>query len=381
MSKHFFNSAPKVGGTRRFKHLSAILKPREFSQLLPTKTSNSVLKQVVGDWDYCQKSRRAYDGDLPRFSFFSSIPQYKHKIWGSQLLTQNNQSIEKRGGEKNNGLLHLSQNDIIISTKSQNVIQARRRFATALYFVEAANQKPVRLVDVNYHLRTGIDLGIDRLVALASNKPTFPPTIYDKKHLKSINQRFNQRRAFLLSKKLDKGKYTTRQIQQITFNRNKRLENYLHQTSSLIVKRLVDEKKIQLIIGTDVRGKPHLKSQKQHPTFVEIPHTQLVNFITPKAELLGIKVIVTQASYTNKCRFLDLEPVGKKESYQGKKGKREGCLYFHESGINADVNAALNMLTKVNVNSPLEECHNRIYMFAISPVRVDPVRKEQQKVW
>ncbi|MEG4417619.1 transposase [Microcoleus sp. LAD1_D5] len=352
MSKHFFNSGSKVGGNRMFKHLSTIVQPIEFSQSLPTKVSNLVLKQVVCDGECCPKSRIAYDRDLRLFSFFPNLPQYKHKIWGSQLLSHNNQSIEKRVGKKNNGLLHLFQNDIIISTKAQNVIQVRRRFATAIYFVEAANQKPVRLVDLNYHLRTGIDLGIDRLVALASNKPTFTPTIYDKKHLKSINQRFNKRRAFLLSK-LDKGKYTTRQIQQITLKRNKRLENYFHQTSSLIVKRLVDDKTIQLIIGTSVRGEQKIKLEKKHQSFVVVPYTQLVKFITYKAELVGIKVIVTQASYTNKCSFLDLEPVGKQESYQGNKGKCEWFRSFNESRINADVNAALNMLTKVNVNSPL----------------------------
>ncbi|MEG3925180.1 transposase [Microcoleus sp. D3_18a_C4] len=378
MRKPFFTSGSKVANTRIIRQLSALLKPTEGSQSFPAKISNQVLKQVVHDWEDCQKSRIASDRYLPRFLFLPSIPHYKHTIWGRNWLSQDNQSIEKRGGDKNNGLLHLSQSDIIISTKSQKVIKVRIGLETALYFVEAAHQKLVTLVDLNSHLIAGIDLGIDRLVALASNKPTFIPTIYDKKHLKSIPQGFNQRRAFLVSK-LDPGKSTTRQIQQITFNRNKRLENYLHQTS-LMVKRLVYEKIILLIIGTNVRNKQNIKSPKEHQTFVVIPHTHLLKFITYKTELVGIKVIVTQASYTNKCRFLDLEPIGKQESYQGKGGKRGWFRSLNDSRINADVNAALNMIIKVNVNSPLEECHNRIDGFAVSPVRVEPVRKEPQKV-
>ncbi|MGB8687677.1 MAG: transposase [Microcoleus sp.] len=125
---------------------------------------------------------------------------------------------------------------------------------TATYIVEVVYEKPVSLVDLNPKLIAGIDLGIDNLVALASNKPTFTPTLYDGKHLKSINQGFNKRLAFLRSQ-LATGKYTTRQIQQITLKRNKRVENYLHQTSSRIVKQLVDAQIGQLVIGLNVGWK------------------------------------------------------------------------------------------------------------------------------
>ncbi|MGB7892180.1 MAG: transposase [Microcoleus sp.] len=352
MRTHFFTSEYKVGGTRIVRQLFAILKPTDGSQSFPTKIRNQVLKQVVHGWENCQKSRIAYDRrDTPRFSFLPSIPQYKHKISTRNLFTYDNQSIEKKGINPNKGLLHLSQSDLIISTKFQDVIKVREVPITALYFFEVASQKPVTLVDLNYHLTAGIDLGIDHLVALASNKPTFTPTIYDKKHLKSINQGFNPRQAFLLSK-LDQVKSTTRPIQKVTFNRNKRLENYLYQTSSLIVKRLGDDKLIQLIIGTNVRDKQNIKLEKKPHSFRLITHTQLIKFITCQTQLVGIKVIVTQAYYTNKCRFGDLEPVGKQESYQGKSGKRGWFRSFNESRINADVNAALNMIRKVNVNSP-----------------------------
>ncbi|MEP6518140.1 zinc ribbon domain-containing protein [Microcoleus vaginatus] len=350
MRTHFFTSGSKVGGTKFIRQLLAILKPRDCSQSFPANISKPVFKQVVHDWEDCQKSRIAYDRDIPKFSFLPSIPQYQHKICTRNLFSSDNQSIEKRGINPNKGLIHLSQSDIIFYTKSQKVIKVRVVPATALYFLEVANQKPVTLVDLNYYLRAGIELGIDNLVAVASNKPTFTPTIYDK-NLKSINQGFNQRRAFLLSK-FDQEKSTPRSIQQITFNRNKPLENYLFPTSSLIVKLLGYEKIIQLIIGTKVRGKQNIKLERKHHTFGVIHHTQLIKFITYKTELVGLKVIVTQAYYTNKCRFGNLEPVGKQESYHRKSGKRGWFRSFKESRINADVNAALNMIRKVNVNSP-----------------------------
>ncbi|MEG4814103.1 transposase [Microcoleus sp. K5-D4] len=351
MRKHFFTSEPKVSGTKIIRQLFAILKPRDGSQSFPAKISNQVLKQIVHAWEDCQNSRIAYDRDIATFLFLPSIPQYQPKICTGNLFTSDNQSIEKSGINPNKGLIYLSQSDIIISTNSQNVIKVRVVPAKTLYFFEVASLKPVRLVDLNYHLRAGICLGIDNLVAVTSNKPTFTPTIYDKKPLKSINKRVNHHRAFLLSK-FDLGKSTTRPLQQITFNRNKQLENSLHQTTSGIVKRLGDEKIIQLIMGTNVRGKQNIKLEKKHHIFGVIPHIQLIRFITYKTELVRIKVIVTQAYYTNKCRFGDLEPVGKQESCQDKSGKRGWFRSWNESPINADVNAALNMIRKVNVNLP-----------------------------
>ncbi|MEG4331199.1 transposase [Microcoleus sp. AT9_A2] len=378
--QHFFDSGSKVGSARSLKQLYAILKTTADYKSLLAKISNQVLKQVIHDWEAWKKSIKAYYRDIHQFSSPPLIPKYKHKNCGRNLLIYDNQSIGQRGKNKNNGLLHLSQSDIIIATKAQDVIEVRIVPATATYVVEVVYEKPVTLVDLNPQLIAGIDLGIDNLVALASNKPTFTPTLYDGKHLKSINQGFNKRRAFLQSK-LEKGKNTTPQIQQIIFKRNKRVENYLHQTSSLIVKRLVDAQIGQLVIGKNVGWKQNLQlGKKTNQTFVAIPHAKLVEMITYKAELVGIKVTVTEESYTSKCSFLDLEPVGKQESYQGKRVKRGLFRSGNETLINADVNAALNMIRKVNGNSPFEECSNRIEVFAVSPVRVSPVRKEPQKI-
>jgi putative transposase len=388
MRKHFCTFRYKVGCSRVLRKLSAILKPTDGSKSFPAKISNQalkqIIKQVVHDWEDCQKSRIGYDRDLPRFSFFPSIPPYKHKIGGRKLSINDNQSIEERGGDKNKGLLNFSQSDIIICPKSQNVIKVRIGLETALYFVETAHQKFVTFVYLNSHLIAGIDLGIDYLVALASNKPTFTPTIYEKKHFQLINQGFNQRRAFFLSK-FDGEKSTPRQIQQITFNRNKQFQKNLRLTNSLIVKRLVEEKIIPLIMGINGRDKQSIKLEKNHQDFVTITEVLLTakNFYF-KTELFGIEARVTRVtkaySTRNKCKFWDLEPVGKQESYQRNRRKSGLFRSLNKRLINADVNAGLKMIIKLNVNSPLEECHNPIDVFAVSPVRVEPARKETQKV-
>ncbi|MGB8691022.1 MAG: hypothetical protein WCD53_27380, partial [Microcoleus sp.] len=49
-------------------------------------------------------------------------------------------------------------------------------------------------------------------------------------------------------------------------------------------------------------------------------------------------------------------------------------------GSMSSVNAALNIIRKVSGNSPFEGRSNRLEVFAVSPVRVNPVRKKTQKV-
>ncbi|MEG4587080.1 transposase [Microcoleus sp. MOSTC5] len=382
MRKHFFKSGYQVRAARSLKHLYAILKPTADYKSLPDQISYQVLKQVFHDGDAWQKSIMAYCRDIHQFLSPPNIQKYQPQTCGRNLsIYYENQLIGERGENKNNGLLDLSQGDIIIVTKAQDLIEVRIVPATASYVVEVVYEKPVTLVDLNPQLIAGIDLEIDNLVALTSNQLTFTPTLYDGKDFQLINQCFNKRRAFLQSK-LEQGKYTARQIQQITFKRNKRVKNYLHKTSSLIVKGLVDEKIGQLVIGKNVAWKQNLAlAQKTYQTFVVISYAKLREMIAYKAELVGIEVTVTEESYTSKCSFWDLEPVGKQESYQRKRVKRGLFRSWNQTLINSNVNAALlNMIKKINGNSPFEECRNRIEVFAVSPVRVDPVRKEPQKV-
>ncbi|OAO87304.1 transposase IS605 OrfB family [Geobacillus stearothermophilus] len=66
-----------------------------------------------------------------------------------------------------------------------------------------------------------------------------------------------------------------------------------------------------------------------------------------KAEEQGVRVIVTEESYTSKCSFLDMEEIKKQKQYKGKRIKRG--LFQSEKGIliNADVNGAYNIIRKV----------------------------------
>ncbi|MHC1609203.1 MAG: zinc ribbon domain-containing protein, partial [Candidatus Methanofastidiosia archaeon] len=80
--------------------------------------------------------------------------------------------------------------------------------------------------------------------------------------------------------------------------------------------------------------------------FVQIPYHALLRQIAYKSEENGIEVALQDESYTSMCSFLDSEPIERHGRYKGRRICRG--LFRSENGkvINADVNAAYNIIKK-----------------------------------
>nr|DAI10679.1 MAG TPA: putative transposase [Caudoviricetes sp.] len=63
-----------------------------------------------------------------------------------------------------------------------------------------------------------------------------------------------------------------------------------------------------------------------------------------KCERFGIKVHTVNEAYTSKCSFIDDEEIGKHDSYLGKRVTTKFFVSKEGRKINADVNAAYNIL-------------------------------------
>ncbi|WP_367267858.1 transposase [Okeania sp. SIO2C9] len=84
--------------------------------------------------------------------------------------------------------------DIKILVVVDTVIEVRIVPATACYIIEIVYEKRNQpQIDSRYV--AGIDLGIDRIVALSTNKPGVKPLLINGKPLKSVNQLYNKRKA------------------------------------------------------------------------------------------------------------------------------------------------------------------------------------------
>lgn len=132
------------------------------------------------------------------------------------------------------------------------------------------------------------------------------------------------------------------------------MKDMMHKLSYQIVERMKANSYNTLFIGKNRGWKDGVHLSKiNNQNFVSIPYNTLIQMLTYKCNLAGIKVVVVNESYTSKCSFLDQEKICKHKIYQGKRKTRG--LFITASGIkiNADVNGSLNILVigliKLNV--------------------------------
>jgi putative transposase len=322
-----------------------LIKHHEAYQALPRKVSNDVLRLLHKNWVSFFEAIKAWRQDPSQFLGKPKLPKYKDKVKGRNILIYDIQALSRTGLER--GVLIPSQLGIEIPTKHKKVKQVRIIPRYGFYVVEAVYEREPKQASVNPALVAGIDIGLNNLVALTSNKPGFTPLLVNGRPLKSINQYYNKERARLQSQ-LTGNRETSNHLERLTNKRTRKINHYLHTASKRIIDLLVQEEIGTLIIGKNDCWKQEINiGKRNNQNFVAIPHARFVDMVTYKAKLVGIRVILTEESYTSKCSFLDNEPIGKHEHYEGKRIKRG--LFRSQFGtlINADVNGSYNIIRKV----------------------------------
>jgi putative transposase len=200
-----------------------LVKQEPAYQALPRKVSNDVLRLLDKNWKAYRKAMQAWYEDPSQFLGRPCVPKYKDKTEGRNILIYDLQALSKTALRK--GLIVPSQLGITIETQQQNVKQVRIVPRSTHYVIEVVYEQSAEPASVDASLIAGIDLGLDNLATLTSNKPGFVPRLVSGKLLKSINQGYNKRRAELQSQL--KNRFTSRQLEQLTDNRNRRIKHLL----------------------------------------------------------------------------------------------------------------------------------------------------------
>jgi putative transposase len=151
---------------------------------------------------------------------------------------------------------------------------------------------------------------------------------------------------------IDEGKlmpYSSKMISSLYKNRTFRIRDYLHKASRILIDYAIEQGVSTIIIGRNKNWKQDLKGKMYHTTiqnFTKIPHYKLIQMIEYKAMLAGIKVVKVNESYTSGTSFLDNEKPTKK--FYNKSRRKYRGLFISNEGIkiNADVNAAMQILRK-----------------------------------
>jgi putative transposase len=326
-----------------YEEMDKRMKSHEAYKALPAKVAQQVLKLLDKNWKAFREGLAAWYEDPSKFLGRPCLPKYKNKQQGRNILIYTLQAISKKALKR--GLICPSMLPITVQTKQRKVDQVRIVPRKGYYVVEVVYERKESPALVDPALVASIDIGLNNLATLTSNKKGFIPRIVNGRPLKSLNQYYNKHRAFLQSKLGMTG--TSKQIERLTAKRTRKITHYSHTHSRRVIDLLVEEGIGTLVIGKNARWKQEINLGKRtNQNFVQIPHARFIDMLCYKAKLLGIEVILQEESHTSKCSFLDAEPIGHQETYAGKRVARG--LFRASTGrrINADVNGSYNILRK-----------------------------------
>ena len=230
-----------------------------------------------------------------------------------------------------------------------------------------------------------IDLGVNNLATCVTN--TGESFIVDGRKLKSINQWYNKQLARLSSIKDKQGTkgYTDSQY-LITRKRNNRVQDYVYCAAKKIVSYCVENKIGNVVVGYNdgFQDNPNL-GRVNNQNFVMIPFGKFKSRLEYLCKQSGINYVEQEESYTSKASFFDNDEMPTwnprnptKATFSGKRVKRG--LYQTKSGkfVNADVNAALNILKKSNLTD-LSVLQARGYVNEPLRIRVSSGQTSQEE--
>lgn len=202
-----------------------------------------------------------------------------------------------------------------------------------------------------------IDFGINNLATcVTSQGKSF---IVDGRRLKSINQWYNKenkRLQRIKDKQGYKAKYTNRQLKNV-MKRNNKINDYMNKTARLIISYCLEHNIGNIVCGYNetFQKSPNI-GKKNNQSFAHIPFGKLREKIEYLCNLYGIAFTKQEESYTSKASFFDKDDIPvynddnpQKYEFSGRRIKRG--LYKTKDGklLNADVNGALNILSKSKV--------------------------------
>ena len=322
--------------------LSWYLKGMEVYKDVPYSTCSQIcIQEKCREWKSFYRATAEYTKDPKKFKEHPHVPGYLDPKTGrgSLVITSQNFKVDEAGKVTMPKFL----SGIHIRARHGNVRQIRIKIFKNPILISLMYEKEEKQICGTKIM--GIDLGVNNLIAAAWDSED-RPVIINGKPLKSINQYYNKAKAHMQKEaKVYNGKNRTKRLSNLTAKRNRKIKDYMHKASRKIVDMAVSSG-----VGLIVIGANHGWKQEVHmgnitnQNFVSIPYKTLTDMIAYKARLEGIEVKTVRESYTSGTSYLDGEKPTREYYDKARRVKRG--LFESNIGIliNADVNAAYQMM-------------------------------------
>ena len=313
----------------------------------PRKVSKNILKRVIWIWKSYYNAIKEYKINPEKFLAEPRIPGYKDKKNGRFITVYDIQSFSKK--RLKDKIIKLSGTNVEISTYKNRIKEVRIIPTTSCYEVEIVYEQEEKNENLDKSLALGIDIGVNNLAALTSNKIGFQPILINGRPLKSINQYYNKKKAHFQSK-LKEETYVSNRINRMSLKRKNKINDYFHKSSKYIIDLCIKNNIGRIVVGKNDNWKQEVNlGKRNNQNFCNIPHAKFIDMIKYKSEMIGITFEVIEESYTSKCSFYHREEMIHHDKYIGVR-KPRGLYKTPELIINSDLNGSYNIIRKAVPN-------------------------------
>ena len=358
----------------RYGEMDKILKTDlefdDYKQMPTAQSAQQILRLLEKDWKSFFTAMKDWSNHKDKYSGRPKLPKYKSKD-GKHILILTNQNAKIKDGvlcfpKTFKGFTinpQFLQKDDFVSFRQVRFIPDYKLFTVEIvYNIEVPD---ALLPDNGRYL--SVDIGLDNLAAIVNNV-SVKPIVINGKGLKSINKYYNKQISHYreIAKRMNGRDYTNR-MNRLTLKRNHKIDDYMHKASRYLIDYALENNFNTIVIGNNKNWKQESSMSKRvNQSFVGIPHMRFIEMVRYKAQNVGLKVIITEESYTSGTSFLDNEePI--RTNYDKSRRVQRG-LFISNNGtkINADVNGAYQIMKKVfpKVNA------DGIQGVALHPIRV-----------
>lgn len=351
-----------------YNQLDKILKQEnmnfDYKNMPTAQSAQQILRLLDKNWKSFFKSIKDWNKNKNKYTGRPKLPKYLPKN-GRNILILTNQNCKLKDEKIK---FPKCFNGFILKTKIDNLQQIRILPRNKYVIIEVIYQIQIPELKQDNGRYLSIDIGLDNFATIINNIG-IKPIVINGKGLKSINKYYNQKISHYreIAKRINNLDYTNK-MNRLTIKRNNKVLDFTHKASKYIINYAIENDISIIVIGNNKDWKRESKlSKKVNQTFIGIPHQDFIKKVIYKAENIGIKVILTEESYTSGTSFLDgEEPV--KKNYNKNRRKFRG-LFISNKGIkiNADINGAYQIMKKVFP----KVFNNGIEGVGLHPIRVN----------
>ena len=249
------------GNYLSYNQMDKMMQKHEAYRALPSKVSQQVLKLLDKNWASDFAAKRADEEDPSKFLGRPKLPGYKDKQEGRYVLVYTIQALSKPALRR--GIIKPSQLEIEIRTRQRNIDQVRVvPKKSGCYVVEVVYTQEEEQKQLDPSLAAAVDIGVNNLVALTSNKRGFVPHLVNARPIKSVNQCSNKH-IRKLQKKMSSNHHTSRELERVAAKRTRRIDHYMHTASRRVIDLLVAEGIGTLVIGKNPNWKQESPMRKK----------------------------------------------------------------------------------------------------------------------